>query len=293
MSTTTQEHLPISEIKQDLVIQKTGDVAIVLQTSAVNFGLLSEQEQIAIIGSFAGMLNSLSYPIEIVIHSKRLNIASYLEKLDKMRIKQQNPLLATLMLHYRNFVERVIRENEVLDKQFYVIIPLQSYEIGLLKSSPNFIKKALTTLIPRRDHLIRQLARVGLIAKQLTSVELINLFYDIYNNQPLDTPNTASVPKNTQPTPSITPALNKPTQTPAPSTPRPAPPPPTAPAPLPINAANSQPLPPKPSYPLSPSQPPTPQFAPIRPAPPANGVRVINHNTPFVVEELKDEYGTV
>ncbi len=73
--TSTQTHLPIKNIKQDLVILQDGSVALILQTSAVNFGLLSENEQLSIILAFAGFLNSLSFMIQIVVRSKRLDIS--------------------------------------------------------------------------------------------------------------------------------------------------------------------------------------------------------------------------
>src|SRR5258708_26564968 len=106
---TTQEDLPIKEIQNNLIVLKTGDFALVLKTSAVNFSLLSEQEQVAIIGSFAGMLNSLSFPIQILILSKRLDISSYLLMLTQAQQKQANPLLSEMIGGYHNFVETIIR----------------------------------------------------------------------------------------------------------------------------------------------------------------------------------------
>lgn len=157
-----------------------------LQVSAVNFGLLSDKEQIAIIGSFAQMLNSLSFSIQIVIHSKRLNLSSYLALLDKAEGAQANPLLMKLMTDYRQFIQSTIKENEVLDKTFYIIIPLFKLELGLTVSRASLEQKIKTTLLPRRDQVIRQLARIGLKATRLTKQKLIEVFYDIYNGQPLE-----------------------------------------------------------------------------------------------------------
>lgn len=178
---TTQQHIPINEIKNDVVILKDGSYACIIQTSAVNFGLLSENEQLAIISAFAGLLNSLSFMVQIVIRSKRLDISSYLHLLDNALKSQQNPLLAELMLRYRNFIENTISENEVLDKQFFIVIPVSYLELGLVKGSGDTVAKAMTILVPRRDHVIRQLSRIGLKATQLPNEELIKLFYEIYN----------------------------------------------------------------------------------------------------------------
>lgn len=180
---TTQEHLSILDIKNDIILLKNGGGALVLQVSAVNFGLLSDREQIAIISAFAQMLNSLSFSIQIVIYSERLNISSYLTLLDKAQESQMNPLLKTMIGSYRQFIQNTIRENDVLDKKFFLVIPLFALELGLTASKENLERKITTVLMPRKDQIIRQLNRVGLKATQLTNQKLIEVFYDIYNGQ--------------------------------------------------------------------------------------------------------------
>lgn len=184
---TTQQHLLISDIKDDIIILKQGGGALVLQVSAVNFGLLSEREQIAIIATFAQMLNSLSFSIQIFVYSEHLNISSYLALLDKAQKAQTNPLLSRMIKNYRQFIQTTIKENEVLDKKFYLIIPLYSLELGLTASKTNLEQKIKTVLLPRRDQIIRQLNRVGLKATQLDNQKLIELFYDIYNGYFVET----------------------------------------------------------------------------------------------------------
>ena len=178
----TQDRLNIVDITDDIILLKNGDGALVLQVSAVNFGLLSEVEQVSIIASFAQLLNSLSYPIQILIHSRRLDITSYLSLLDNAQKLQTNPLLFTMMGKYRQFIQSTIKENDVLDKQFYIVISVSNLEIGLgYNNKLDRVKKIKTVTFPRRDQLIRQLSRVGLRAQQLTSPKLVKLFYEIYN----------------------------------------------------------------------------------------------------------------
>lgn len=180
---TTQNHLSISDVTDNILLLKDGSAALVLQVSAVNFGLLSDREQMAIIISFAQMLNSLSFSIQIIIHSERLNITSYLTLLEKAQQAQTNPLLALMMTQYKQFIQATIKENEVLDKKFYLAIPLFNLELGLTTSKEALQQKIKTVLLPRRDQIIRQLSRVGLKANQLSKQQLIELFYDIYNGQ--------------------------------------------------------------------------------------------------------------
>lgn len=190
---TTQGHLAISDISDNVLILKNGGGALVLQVSAVNFGLLSGKEQMAIIGSFAQMLNSLSFSIQIVIHSERLNISSYLQLLDKAQKAQTNPLLSQMIVEYKQFIQSTIKENEVLDKKFYLVIPLSNLELGIAPSKQTLEQKIKTVLLPRRDQMIRQLSRVGLKANQLSRQKLIEVFYDIYNGEFLETPTDQQV----------------------------------------------------------------------------------------------------
>lgn len=180
---TTQQHVLIKDIKDDILLLKDGGGALVLAVSAVNFGLLSDREQIAIISSFAQMLNSLSYSIQIVIYSERLNISSYLTLLDNAQRMQTNPLLSRMITQYKQFIQTTIRENDVLDKKFYVVIPLFKLELGFSLSKEALEAKIKTTLLPRRDQVVRQLQRVGLKAIQLNNQALVELFYNIYNGQ--------------------------------------------------------------------------------------------------------------
>lgn len=184
---TTQQHLPILDIQDGIILLKDGGGALVLQTSAVNFGLLSDREQMAIIASFAQMLNSLSFSIQIVIHSERLDISSYINLLEKAQNLQTNPLLQHMITQYKEFIKNTIKENEVLDKKFYIVIPLYSLELGLTASKESLQQKIKTVLLPRRDQVLRQLNRVGLVAQQLNERELLEVFFDIYNGLDFET----------------------------------------------------------------------------------------------------------
>ncbi|HUW24577.1 MAG TPA: hypothetical protein VMW04_03010 [Patescibacteria group bacterium] len=193
---STQEHLPIEDIQDDLVILKDGSCAMVLSVSSLNFDLLSEREQEAIIYAYGALLNSLTFSIQILLRSERKDISSYLDLLEKQEAKKSSsPLLAGLINSYRKFVAEMVKKNNVLDKKFYVVIPFSSLELGIAPTLTSIFKKttslpyaktyiitkAKTALTPKRDHLIKLSARLGLVAKQLISKELIKLYYGIYN----------------------------------------------------------------------------------------------------------------
>ena len=191
---TTQDHLNIQDIKDNFLILKDKNVCVVIETSAVNFYLLSEVEQNSKIYAFAGMLNSLGFYIQVMIHTENVDISSYLKNIDEYKIKQQDPKIKYQIDIYRKFVKDLIVKNNVLDKHFYIVIPY----LTLMPKKPSFTSKVFgkensnfdvdsmisqssSRLIPRRDHVIRQLSRMGLKSKQLESADLIKLFYNIYN----------------------------------------------------------------------------------------------------------------
>ncbi len=190
-TSTTQAHLDIDDIVADLLLLKTGSAALVLEVSAINFGLLSEREQDATIYAYAQLLNSLTFPIQIILVSKQKDITDYIKLLDGRIVKTPNPLLQNQLAKYRDFIKSVVRQGNVLDKKFYVAIPFGSLETGFKFLSPkisspatsqdSLIDRATTNLSPKRDHLIRLFARIGLKSRQLNSQELLQLFFELYN----------------------------------------------------------------------------------------------------------------
>lgn len=187
---TTQQFLAIEDIADDILILQDGSCALLLETTAVNFGLLSEDEQDALIYAYASLLNSLSFPLQIVILSKRMDISSYIELVTQEEENQVDVILKERMKRYKEFILSIVKENRVLEKKFYLVIPFSSLELGVkgalgkkkLPFSKDYItSRAKTSLLPKRDHLLRQLSRFGLRGKQLTTQELVELFFNLYN----------------------------------------------------------------------------------------------------------------
>jgi hypothetical protein len=201
VKSTTQEHLDIDDIREDLVILKTGDVAAIVSTTAVNFELLSEMEQDALIGAFSMLLNSITYPIQIVIRSKRVDISNYLTKVVKVEQGLADPLLKRQVQSYRKFVQDTVKVNDVLAKKFYVVVPSKTAGFQERGSSAfdwvgkmfgthtkrvkvdtdQALKRAKPELLPKVEHVIGEFSRLGIKAKQLTTQEIVELYFEIYN----------------------------------------------------------------------------------------------------------------
>jgi len=170
---STQDHLEIEDIKEGIVILKDGSTCLVLSITSINFDLLSEKEQEATIYAYAALLNSLTFPIQVIVRSQQKDVSAYL-----------------------NLIKDTVQRNNVLDKKFFLVIPMSAIEIGAAKAmAANFspkkrklpfaknyiLERAKINLYPKRDHLIRLLGRLSIKGKQLETEELIKLYFDIYN----------------------------------------------------------------------------------------------------------------
>lgn len=199
---STQDHLDIYDIRDDLVLLKNGDVALVIETTSVNFQLLSAYEQDMKINAFKDFINSLTYEVQIVIHTEPIDMRRYLNYLEENYNALTNPQLKKQMRLYIDFVKDLVVQNNILQKRFFVVIPHRSgiltaeqinpFQKALdvilgrkrfteLKDADKIIEKATIELIPKRDALMKLLAAMGIGSKQLTNQELINLFYSYYN----------------------------------------------------------------------------------------------------------------
>jgi hypothetical protein len=197
IKSSTQDHLEVHDIIDDLVITKSRSVALVLQTNAVNFDLLSEHEQDNKIFAFAGLLNSLNFPIQILLRTKRIDITNYLQYLNSQLSKPMSEGLKHQLKVYSRFIEKLIVTNDVLDKKFYIIVPYYSNDLmsgakikkpkdkdsGIISENQKLqlLEKGKNYLYPKRDHILKQLGRMGLVGHQLDTEELIQTYYDIYN----------------------------------------------------------------------------------------------------------------
>ena len=197
---STQLYLKVAEVRDDVAVLKNGGLRAVLKTSSVNLNLKSEQEQNAVIYSYQNFLNSLEFPIQIVIRSKKLDLEQYIEKLKKMGVKQTNPLLQKQTFEYIEYVSRLVEYADIMEKQFYVVIPQDP--IG--EERRGFFKSFLESIFPgddvakikkrhaqfeelkkritQRVNTVRAgLESCGLRVDPLTTQELIELFYETYN----------------------------------------------------------------------------------------------------------------
>lgn len=181
MAATTQKFIEIQDIVDDVVILSGKNACLVIEVTATNFSLMSKEEQDAKIISYSSLLNSLSFPIQIVIRSEKLDIGKYLKLLEGKEAETQNTNLAERIREYRGFVSELVKVNTVLDKKFYICIPYSFLERPRNLADRDFMESAKTALRSKAESLHSQLKRFNIQAKTLNHAELVKLFYDTFN----------------------------------------------------------------------------------------------------------------
>ena len=195
----TQEFVDIEKIREGVVILKNGGFRAVLMCGSRNLELESIDSQNAIINAYADFLNSFDWPLEIVIHSRKLDIKPYLAALEEKLKVQENELLKIQTAEYIDFVRSFVTLSDIMVKRFYTVVPfdpLESKTESPFEKISSFIKRPSkktqelplekfqeykNQLLQRVEHIILALAHVGIKAARLTTEELIELFYNLYN----------------------------------------------------------------------------------------------------------------
>jgi len=196
---STQEYLSIREIRDGIVIMKSGGLRTILMVNSINFALKNQDEQQGLLYAYQNFLNSLTFPIQIVIQSRKLDLSNYLKKLGDLEQDQTNDLLRLQTREYIRFLRNLLLAVNIMSKFFYVIVPYQSKGVGIAKKkfwdsflnilNPNRFKKsagqfevAKNELMERTNLVSNGLASLGLDNVQLNSQEIAELLYTTYNS---------------------------------------------------------------------------------------------------------------
>ncbi|HLD27384.1 MAG TPA: hypothetical protein VJB39_00855 [Patescibacteria group bacterium] len=193
----TQNFLNIAEIKDDTVVLKDGGVRAVLLVSSVNFALKGQDEQNALIQAYVGFLNSINFPLQIVIQSRNLNIDGYLGKLKNIEKEQTNELLRRQIADYTDFLRELLDLGQIMTKKFFVAVPFS----GVSQEKKKFFSQLADALSPARtislskkrfenykdeldkrvDYVASGLSSMSLKTVRLDTQSLIELYYNTYN----------------------------------------------------------------------------------------------------------------
>lgn len=177
---SSRKQIQIKEVVDNILILPNHKYCQILESSSLNFELKSEDEQDMIIDSFQNFLNSLPCPIQILVRVREIDIDKYIEELKQKKVDEKNKVYKEQIDEYCNFVKKLVTGNKILSRRFYIVIPLQNGESKDFK----LIKQHLAL---QRDVIIKGMERMQMRARTLTSLEILNLFYGLYNPDQLKT----------------------------------------------------------------------------------------------------------
>jgi type IV secretory pathway VirB4 component len=200
-SLPSQQLISIDQIKDGVIILKGGGLRRVLLASGLNFELMAEEERNSIVAGFQQLLFSLDFSLECVIHSRRVDIDSYLAYIREAVANETNELLRVQAEEYMKFVRSFVELYGVMEKKFFVVVPYDPVTLspsavgGQLKSVLQKRPPATATvrysaeefarhrqqLETRVDQVRHGLERLGIRTIPLTTEDLIELFHHIYN----------------------------------------------------------------------------------------------------------------
>jgi hypothetical protein len=203
-ASSTQEFVPISEVRDGVLVLKDGGLRAILLCSSLNFSLKSEDEKNAILFQFQDFLNSLDFSVEIVVQSRKLDIRPYIALLEEQEKKQTNNLMKIQTREYIEFIRNFTESTNIMTKNFFVVVAYSPSVInsasisnfsnisnitnlipGQTKSEP--VKKESNfeedrTQLEERVSVVEQgLIRTGIRVARLGTEEVIELFYKAFN----------------------------------------------------------------------------------------------------------------
>lgn len=166
----------IKEVRDGVLILPQNKYRIIIETSSINFELKSEQEQDVLVESFQNFLNSLPCPLQILVRVRELDIDSYTEDIIKRGEREKEPIYKKQIKNYAEFLQTIVKGNKILTRRFYIIIPYETKEnldFALIKEQ----------IFINQDIVTKGLEKMGMKARKLSSMEILDLFYNFYTPQ--------------------------------------------------------------------------------------------------------------
>ena len=172
--TDARSQIDIEGVRDQILILPGNSYRAVLNVSSVNFELKSEDEQDILIDTFESFLNSVGCPLQILIRTREIDMDKYLDELNERLASETEEIYRAQLQNYDEFIRSLIMSNRILTRSFYVVIPYDpdsKMEFDLVKEQLNL----------KVDIVSKGLGRLGMHAKELSSLEILDLFYSFYS----------------------------------------------------------------------------------------------------------------
>lgn len=171
---SARHQIAIQGVDNGVLILPNNEHRLVMETSSINFHLMSEDEQDAVVDIYKAFLNSLSFPIQILQKVRALDLDDYLHTFESKKETEDEEIYRNQIEGYTKYVQSLVKTNKILARQFYIVIPYRT------KGKEN-IETAHEQLNGRLAIVEKGLGNVGIKTRRLNSLEILDLFYSSYN----------------------------------------------------------------------------------------------------------------
>lgn len=169
---STRQQINIKGVKDNILLLPGKQYRAVIEVSPVNFELKSDEEQDALIDTYESFLDSLPCPLEIIVRIRKLDMDKYLSDIQELLTEEEEPVYRSQIENYTESVQGLVRDNKILSRHFYVVLPHSASDFETAKEQ----------LLLNADMVSKGLMRLGMQTRQLTNIELLDLFHAFYNS---------------------------------------------------------------------------------------------------------------
>lgn len=170
---SARSQINIKEVRDNILVLPDNRYRVILTTSSLNFELQSDDEQDALVDTFQSFLNSLTTPLQILIRVRELDIDHYLEDFEASRADETELVYKKQVSNYSEFIRSLVAGNKILSRRFYVVIPYENRDV----TDFPVIKEQLML---EQEIIIKGLEKLGMTARPLSGLEILDLFYSFY-----------------------------------------------------------------------------------------------------------------
>ena len=178
---SSRNQIAIKEVRDGILVLPNNEHRLIIETSSVNFELKSEAEQDVLIDSFQTFLNSLPSQLQILIRIREVDIDQYVDSIETLKQTETEPQYLEQIDDYTQFIRQLVSGNKILSRKFYIVLPYKP------ENNKNALDLAKTQLTLTQDMVIKALEKLGMKARTLNSLEVLNLFYSFYNKDQIKT----------------------------------------------------------------------------------------------------------
>ncbi|MBU0492346.1 MAG: hypothetical protein KKB13_10910 [Chloroflexi bacterium] len=188
----TQDHIPVREIRDNVIIRHDGTLVAVLGVEGLHLRLLDPAEQERLIAAYEGLITALPFGWQTLIIARPQDVAAHLAVLRQQAAAHDRAgsiHYHQLLLAYLDFFNQLAWDALALVRAYRIVVGYRHPSIEQLKErfggrrvlTADLLREGLGELDHRVQQLQAGLQRVGLRTWVLSGPELKEELYRFYH----------------------------------------------------------------------------------------------------------------